>query len=66
MSSDLTNERAEQTRPDAETDLDVWWRIPPSIAEAQEAFHRDLRELLKTHYRQWVAYHGRAGRVWAD
>jgi capsid protein len=32
--------------------------IPPMIAQAQAAFRRDLPELMKTHYRQWVAYHG--------
>ncbi|HPM81004.1 MAG TPA: hypothetical protein PLF81_09905 [Candidatus Anammoximicrobium sp.] len=28
------------------------------IARSQAAFRRDLPELLKTHYWQWVAYHG--------
>ena len=32
--------------------------IAPLIATSQAAFRRDLPELLKTHYRQWVAYHG--------
>jgi hypothetical protein len=27
-------------------------------ARSQEAFYRDLPGLLKTHCRQWVAYHG--------
>jgi len=33
---------------------------PPSplYALAQEAFYRDVPEILNTHYRQWVAYHG--------
>lgn len=26
--------------------------------QSQEAFYRDLPKLLKTHCRQWVAYHG--------
>ena len=32
--------------------------IPPMIESAQKAFESDLNDLLKTHYRQWVAYHG--------
>jgi hypothetical protein len=32
--------------------------IPPLIQRAQAAFRRDLPELMKTHYRQVVAYHG--------
>ena len=32
--------------------------IAPMIARSQAAFRRDLPDLLKTHYRQWVAYHG--------
>jgi hypothetical protein len=32
--------------------------IPPMIERSQAAFRRDLPELMKTHYRQWVAYHG--------
>jgi CheY-like chemotaxis protein len=32
--------------------------IPPIIVRSQKAFERDLDDLLKTHYRQWVAYHG--------
>jgi hypothetical protein len=33
---------------------------PPSplYTQAQAAFYRNLPELLKTHDRQWVAYHG--------
>jgi hypothetical protein len=33
-------------------------KIPPMIVRSQQAFSRDLPELLKTHYRLWVAYHG--------
>ena len=32
--------------------------IPPMIQKSLEAFRRDLPELMKTHYRQWVVYHG--------
>jgi hypothetical protein len=32
--------------------------IPEMIERSQRAFRRDLDDLLKTHYRQWVAYHG--------
>jgi hypothetical protein len=31
---------------------------PPIVLEAQEAFRRDLPELLKERHGQWVAYHG--------
>ncbi|MBI1904023.1 MAG: hypothetical protein HYS13_23225 [Planctomycetia bacterium] len=33
-------------------------QVPPMIVRSQQAFARDLPELLKTHYFQWVAYHG--------
>ena len=32
--------------------------IAPMIARSQEAFRRDLPQLLKERYRWWVAYHG--------
>ena len=32
--------------------------IPPMIQRSQEAFGRDLPELLKKRRGQWVAYHG--------
>jgi len=32
--------------------------VPPMIQHAQAAFRRDLPGLMKTHYLQWVAYHG--------
>jgi hypothetical protein len=32
--------------------------IPPMIQRSLEAYRRDLPELMKTHYGQWVAYHG--------
>ncbi len=28
------------------------------LTQSFDAFYRNLPELLKTHYRQWVAYHG--------
>ena len=34
------------------------YEISPMIARSQAAFRRHLPELLKTHYRQWVANHG--------
>jgi hypothetical protein len=33
-------------------------RRSPSWAQSQEAFYRDLPELLRTYCKQWVAYHG--------
>jgi hypothetical protein len=32
--------------------------IPAIVQQSQAAFRRDLPDLLKTHYRQVVAYHG--------
>jgi hypothetical protein len=32
--------------------------LPPMIERSLAAFRRDLPELMKTHYRKWVAYHG--------
>jgi CheY-like chemotaxis protein len=32
--------------------------IPPMLERSNKAFERALDDLLKTHYRQWVAYHG--------
>ena len=32
--------------------------IPPMVAKSQEAFRRDLPQLLNERYRWWVAYHG--------
>jgi hypothetical protein len=41
------------------TDSATWtFEVAPIIARSQAAFRRDLPELMKTHYRQWVAYHG--------
>jgi hypothetical protein len=35
-----------------------WPPLPPLIQQALDAFRRDLPELMKTHYRQWVIYQG--------
>lgn len=32
-------------------------RISPVVARSQQAFRDELPQLLRTHYRQWVAYH---------
>ena len=32
--------------------------LPPMIELSLAAFRRDLSELMNTHYREWVAYHG--------
>src|SRR5262249_9786663 len=32
--------------------------IPPMYTLALKSFERDLPEMLKSHYRKWVAYHG--------
>jgi len=42
----------EQSRSLSET------RIPPLIQKGQEAFRRDLPELLEKHMGKWVAYSG--------
>ena len=41
------------------SDQKTWtYEVSPMIERSQAAFRRDLPELMKTHYRQWVAYHG--------
>jgi len=49
----------EMTPPEREA-MERWLNVPvnPKIAEGQRAFLRDLPELVNSHYRQWVAYHG--------
>lgn len=32
--------------------------VSPMIARSLEAFRKDLPQLLRTHARKWVAYHG--------
>ena len=41
-----------------ETDLLLDQEVLPEIAQAHAAFRKRLPELLKTHYRKWVAFHG--------
>jgi hypothetical protein len=41
------------SQPDGERPL-----APPIVLEAGEAFRRDLPQLLRERYGQWVAYHG--------
>jgi hypothetical protein len=33
-------------------------QLSPQIQQSQDAFRRDLPQLLRERYRQWVAYHG--------
>jgi hypothetical protein len=33
-------------------------RFPPLLFQSREAFRRDLPQLLRQHYRKWVAYSG--------
>src|SRR5262249_14129870 len=41
------------------TDQKTWtYEVSPVTEQSQAAFRRDLPELMKTHYRWWVAYHG--------
>ncbi len=34
------------------------WAKNPIYVQSDQAFRRDLPELLKRHHRKWVAYHG--------
>jgi hypothetical protein len=47
-----------QAKPDQPPSEQPVFQVPPCITQAQQAFRRDLPQLLKNHYRQWVAYHG--------
>lgn len=47
----------EQTPPDEPAAKHVC-RIPPMVTKSQEAFRRDLPQLLQQRYGWWVAYHG--------
>lgn len=41
------------------TDLaSTTYQVAPLIECSQAAFRRDLPDLMKTHFRHWVAYHG--------
>ena len=44
--------------PSAEPAAEHVCTISPMVAKSQEAFRRELPELLKNRYGQWVAYHG--------
>jgi hypothetical protein len=48
---------AEDKREHSKADMDED-PVAPMIAQSLDAFRRDLPQLLQTHYRQWVAYHG--------
>ena len=48
------SEHVATTRPTGEDDF----TIAPMIAKSQEAFRRDLPQILDKRYGQWVAYHG--------
>jgi hypothetical protein len=52
--------QATEMTPAERDAMERWLNTPvnPKIAEAQKAFLRDLPELVNTHFRQWVAYHG--------
>src|SRR5215831_14062396 len=51
-----TKEEAPPEEPMRSTLADI--PIHPMIQQALDRHRRDLPELLKTHPRQWVAYHG--------
>src|SRR4051812_40561504 len=48
----------ETSPPDAAPPPPVDWSIPPLIRSGQEAYQRDLPELLKKHEGRWIAYSG--------
>jgi hypothetical protein len=47
------------TLPPLGSDPEIRASTPPIILEAQAAFFADLPEMLRDHYKQWVAYHGK-------
>lgn len=52
-------DQAEQTHPEAVRPPSQLPRVvSPLMERSQQAFRRDLPQLLKDHSRQWVAYHG--------
>src|SRR5438128_2039878 len=51
-----TSEKDRSTETNSSTEANV--PVCPLIAQAMDAFYRDLPQLLKDHDRQWVAYHG--------
>jgi hypothetical protein len=44
--------------PDEPPLLPIDWTTPPLIQSGQEAYQRDLLELLEKHKGRWVAYSG--------
>ena len=42
--------------PEPQTDAEA--SVSPILRRSFDAFYRNLPELLKTHCRQWVAFHG--------
>ena len=54
MAVERTNETTQAEQKSSLRDAAVL----PMIARSLESFRRDLPQLLETHYRQWVAYHG--------
>jgi hypothetical protein len=53
-----TTGQALPTEPELERSYLADLQVPPLIQKALEKHRRDLRELMKKHADQWVAYHG--------
>ena len=49
----------QRTLPPLGSDPEIRRLIAPIILEAQAAFFADLPEMLRDHYKEWVAYHGK-------
>jgi hypothetical protein len=58
--------RSEKGRKATEVSSPLDLEIPPMIQRAQEAFFRDLSQLLKKSPGKWVAYHGDKQLIIAD
>jgi hypothetical protein len=56
--SETTEESARPDEPEMGRSLLGEDQVPPMIQKALDRHRRDLPELLKTHAKQWVAYHG--------
>jgi hypothetical protein len=52
------NREPSPASPEASESKALPFTIPPMIQEANDAFDRDLPELLRTHENKWVAYRG--------
>ncbi len=50
---------SQRTLPPLGSDPEVHDGTPAIILEAQAAFFADLPEMLRDHYKQWVAYHSK-------